>query len=85
MRKRKRACAWCSRSLHHSAGQGAVVLAALAVAARGKMNRNSFSRLTWLVKADLGKCVLPLNVVSQINAVCVFKVQKASESCCELR
>lgn len=42
----------------------------------GRMNRNSFSRLTWLVKAGLEKHQLPLNVVSQINVVCVFKVPK---------
>lgn len=65
----------CVRGVHslHCTRERAVLIMA---DGSGRMNRNSFSRLTWLVKAGLEKHQLPLNVVSQINVVCVFKVPK---------
>lgn len=43
----------------------------LVAAGSRMMNRSSFSRLTWLVKAGLEKHQEPLNVVSQFNVMCV--------------
>lgn len=67
-------------SLHRSRERAVLLLAA----GRRMMNRSSFSRLTWLVKAGLEKHQVPLNVVSQFNVVCVFKVPETQESCGEL-
>lgn len=61
--------------------EGAAAVVALAV----KMNRKSFSRITWLVGAGVGKSLLPFSIVPGGNVVCVFQVQKTQESCCELR